>query len=414
MDHNPAMDAIVNDGSDLSADQIATLVAIERTGASLSMIAIALIAASYLVYPKLRTTPNTFLLFASIANVGASIASMIGYDGLLQGEESSLCQGQAFIFEWFMQAEPWWSCAMACNVFLVFFCNVDPAMFTRYIWAYCVVCFGGPLIPAIALISIKDRSRGPVFGDATTTDVDDSAEEFRPARTGCYGIAVTEVHVETDLSPCDDQGHLIQQSPTHVATVSSSAAHVIETTHTLHTMDSIARTSVSVAQRSNKSSFSQQITRLKETATSRLRRLDPVKMAYLRTSFIFGFTVLVTWIPSSVNRVYSIANDGHINFTLSAVSGTVLPLQGVMNALIYFTTSWNTVRNIFKREEETIFGQRGTQYCNRRPARARFGAALGGRSSNIGQEDRRQSMRLEEIEMQVRQPDSTRFDSGKR
>ncbi|KAM3479010.1 hypothetical protein MY8738_005688 [Beauveria namnaoensis] len=431
------MDAIVNDGSDLSADQIATLVAIERTGASLSMIAIALIAASYLVYPKLRTTPNTFLLFASIANVGASIASMIGYDGLLQGEESSLCQGQAFIFEWFMQADPWWSCAMACNVFLVFFCNVDPAMFTRYIWAYCVICFGGPLIPAIALISIKDRSRGPVFGDAThrnrlrgarfqsldksgrlssvqTTDVDDSAEEFRPARTGCYGIAVTEVHVETDLSPCDDQGHLIQQSPTHVATVSSSAAHVIETTHTLHTMDSIARTSVSAAQRSNKTSFSQQITRLKETATSRLRRLDPVKMAYLRTSFIFGFTVLVTWIPSSVNRVYSIANDGHINFTLSAVSGTVLPLQGVMNALIYFTTSWNTVRNIFKREEETIFGRRGTQYCTRRPARARFGAALGGGSSNIGQEDRRQSMRLEEIEMQVRQPDSTRFDSGKR
>ncbi|EJP69170.1 G-protein coupled receptor [Beauveria bassiana ARSEF 2860] len=285
MDHNPAMDAIVNDGSDLSADQIATLVAIERTGASLSMIAIALIAASYLVYPKLRTTPNTFLLFASIANVGASIASMIGYDGLLQGEESSLCQGQAFIFEWFMQADPWWSCAMACNVFLVFFCNVDPAMFTRYIWAYCVVCFGGPLIPAITLISINDRSRGPVFGDATTTDVDDSAEE----------------------------------SPTHVATVSSSAAHVIETTHTLHTMDSIARTSVSAAQRSNKTSFSQQITRLKETATSRLRRLDPVKMAYLRTSFIFGFTVLVTWIPSSVNRVYSIANDGHINFTLSAL-----------------------------------------------------------------------------------------------
>ncbi|KAM3436009.1 hypothetical protein NHJ13734_005286 [Beauveria thailandica] len=478
MDHKAAMDAIVNDGSDLSADQIATLVAIERTGASLSMIAIALIAASYLVYPKLRTTPNTFLLFASIANVGASIASMIGYDGLLQGEESSLCQGQAFIFEWFMQADPWWSCAMACNVFLVFFCNVDPAMFTRYIWAYCVVCFGGPLIPAITLISIKDRSRGPVFGDATlwcwigpnwslvrlyayyipiwiciflsiviyiavgyhvfqhrnrlrgarlqsldksgrlpsvqTTDVEDSAEEFCPTRTGCYGIAVTEVHVETDLSPCDDQGHLIQQSPTHVATVSSSATHVVETTHTLHTMDSIARTSVSTAPKPKKPSFSQQITRLKETATSRLRRLDPVKMAYLRTSFIFGFTVLVTWIPSSVNRLYSIANDGHINFPLSAVSGTVLPLQGVMNALIYFTTSWSTVGHIFKRQEETIFGPRGTQYCTRRPARARFGAAVGGRCSNIGQEHRRQSMRLEEIEMQVRQPDSIRFDSGKR
>ncbi|KAJ6780412.1 hypothetical protein PWT90_02299 [Aphanocladium album] len=161
------MDAIVHDGSDLTAEKIATLVAIERTGASMSMIAISMIALSYLVYPKLRTTPNTFLLFASIANAGASIASMIGYDGLMQGDESSLCQGQAFIFEWFMQADPWWSCAMACNVFLVFFCNVDPTTFPRYIWVYCLVCFGGPLIPAITLISIKDRSRGPVFGDAT-------------------------------------------------------------------------------------------------------------------------------------------------------------------------------------------------------------------------------------------------------
>lgn len=94
------MDAIVHDGSDLSAAKIATLVAIERTGASMSMIAILMIGLSYLVYPKLRTTPNTFLLFASIANAGASIASMIGYDGLMQGEESPLCQGQAFIFEW--------------------------------------------------------------------------------------------------------------------------------------------------------------------------------------------------------------------------------------------------------------------------------------------------------------------------
>lgn len=94
------MDVIVNDGSDLSAEQIATLVAIERTGASLSMVAISMIATSYLIYPKLRTTPNTFLLFASVANAGASIASMIGYDGLMQGQQSALCQGQAFIFEW--------------------------------------------------------------------------------------------------------------------------------------------------------------------------------------------------------------------------------------------------------------------------------------------------------------------------
>ncbi|ATY63429.1 family secretin [Cordyceps militaris] len=425
--HNPAMDAIVHDGSDLSADQIATLVAIERTGASLSMIAISMIALSYLVYPKLRTTPNTFLLFASIANAGASIASMIGYDGLLQGDDSSLCQGQAFIFEWFMQADPWWSCAMACNVFLVFFCNVNPATFPRYIWAYCLVCFGCPLIPAITLISIRDESHGPVFGDATLwcwigpnwslvrlyayyipiwvciflsiviyiavghhvfqhrnrlrgagqqsldkngrlpslqiTDVDDSVEEICPERIDCYGIAVTEVHVESDVSPCDDRGQLILQAPTHVATISTSAKNMVEMTQTMHAMEPVMRASVLAAPRCNKTSLSQHLGKLRKTATLRLRRLDPVKMAYLRTSFIFGFAVLVTWIPSSVNRLYSIANHGHINFQLSAVSGTVLPLQGVMNALIYFTTSWKTVSHIFNETAETIFSRKKTRAC---------------------------------------------------
>lgn len=70
----------------------------------------------------------------------------------------------------FMQSDPWWSFAMAFNVFLVFFCNVDPVYFRTYWWVYCIVCFGGPLIPAVVLISIHDDSRGPVFGDATVSE----------------------------------------------------------------------------------------------------------------------------------------------------------------------------------------------------------------------------------------------------
>lgn len=62
-------------------------------------------------------------------------------------------------------------------------------------------------------------------------------------------------------------------------------------------------------------------------------------MAYLRTSFIFAFAVLITWIPSSVNRLYSLANGGRVSFALSVANGCVLPLQGVWNAIIYLTTS---------------------------------------------------------------------------
>lgn len=83
---------------------------------------------------------------------------------------------------------------------------------------------------------------------------------------------------------------------------------------------------------------------LTATASMKLKRLDPVKMSYLRTSFIFALSVLITWIPSSVNRLYSLANQGQVSYSLSVASGCVLPLQGVWNAIIFFTTSWRSVQ----------------------------------------------------------------------
>lgn len=55
---------------------------------------------------------------------------------------------------------------MAFNVFLVFFNNANPAVFQERIWIYCIICFGGPLIPAIVLVSIHDDAKGPIFGNA--------------------------------------------------------------------------------------------------------------------------------------------------------------------------------------------------------------------------------------------------------
>jgi hypothetical protein len=88
-------------GQTLSSQEINVLITIERFGAGCSMVAIILLLLSFALFKKLRTTPNLFLVFASIANAGASVASMIGYDGLQAGESSNLCQAQAFIFEWY-------------------------------------------------------------------------------------------------------------------------------------------------------------------------------------------------------------------------------------------------------------------------------------------------------------------------
>jgi hypothetical protein len=96
MEYPPGWEEI----SSLSADQIDILIRIERVGASISMVAILLTITSFVSFKSMRTTPNLFILCACIANLGACIASMIGYDGLEEGPNSSLCQAQAFFFEW--------------------------------------------------------------------------------------------------------------------------------------------------------------------------------------------------------------------------------------------------------------------------------------------------------------------------
>jgi hypothetical protein len=82
-----------------SDDQIFYLVVLERTGGSLSLFSVCLIFVAYAMFERLRTVPNTFIVFASVANAAASIASIIAYNGVWEGQNSSLCQAQGFLFE---------------------------------------------------------------------------------------------------------------------------------------------------------------------------------------------------------------------------------------------------------------------------------------------------------------------------
>lgn len=84
---------------DLTQQERDTIEHIERLGASISLISVCLIFAAYGLFKRSRTVPNTFIFFASIANVGASIACLIGYAGILAGLDSALCQSQAFLLE---------------------------------------------------------------------------------------------------------------------------------------------------------------------------------------------------------------------------------------------------------------------------------------------------------------------------
>jgi len=83
----------------LTTTERETIQHVERFGASLSLVGVTLIFVTYALFKRLRTVPNTFILFASIANVGASVAALIGYDGIMAGDDAALCQIQAFLLE---------------------------------------------------------------------------------------------------------------------------------------------------------------------------------------------------------------------------------------------------------------------------------------------------------------------------
>lgn len=74
--------------------------------------------------------------------------------------------------------------------------------------------------------------------------------------------------------------------------------------------------------------------------------------SYAKVAGLFFIALLVTWIPSSANRVYSVVHKEQVCLILEYLSAFVLPLQGFWNAVIYAMTSlnacqeaWDGIRN---------------------------------------------------------------------
>ncbi|KAF3762689.1 hypothetical protein M406DRAFT_341858 [Cryphonectria parasitica EP155] len=364
----------------LDEDQINTLNAVERMGASLSLTGIILIFITFAIFKRLRTIPNTFIFFASIANIGACVACMIGYDGIVamnQDRSSPLCQAQGFIFEWFMQSDPWWSFAMAINVYMVFFMSCNPTTFRHYLWLYCIICYGLPAIPAFIFLFVR-MPKGLIYGDAVLWCW--IASQWNALRIYSYylpiwicsvlsaviyfAVGYHVFHQRNQLRnlSLSNQGKdamredsdLRDSAEKNLTSHSGSGYYGTVTTEVQVTSAAISPNSLPAYHRRSSNSNSSGVDKSKTNSSKnifrsvshgtrrfgqRLRHMDPVKLAYLRTSFVFAISILVTWTPSSINRVYTLIYPDRASYGLNIAAAVVLPLQGVWNAVIYFTTS---------------------------------------------------------------------------
>ena len=72
--------------------------------------------------------------------------------------------------------------------------------------------------------------------------------------------------------------------------------------------------------------------------------LDKITIAYCKCAGLFAITIIVTWAPSSANRIYGLNHPKKPSFALNVAAAAVLPLQGFWNSTIFFWTSWHLVK----------------------------------------------------------------------
>ncbi|KAJ5763122.1 CAMP receptor-like protein [Penicillium manginii] len=70
--------------------------------------------------------------------------------------------------------------------------------------------------------------------------------------------------------------------------------------------------------------------------------------AYTKYAMLFFVALLVTWVPSTLNRVYAFARPDEFSFGLNFASSFVLPLQGFWNSVIYVSISWPAFWGIWR------------------------------------------------------------------
>ena len=81
--------------------------------------------------------------------------------------------------------------------------------------------------------------------------------------------------------------------------------------------------------------------------------------AYTKVASLFFVSLLVTWVPSSINRVYSLIYPESISVPYAYAAGIVLSLMGFWNSVIYIATSRAACRTLFS----NLFRRFGGDSC---------------------------------------------------
>lgn len=353
----------------LSAAQIHDIIIAERVSSCLSLVGSAFVFITFAVSDKFRKPINRLVFFATFGNVITNIATLISTGGIEAGRSSPLCQFQALLIQWFMPADALWNLAMGCNVWLSFFKSYDATSLRKLELKYLIACYGAPFIPSFIYLFISTQARGKIYGSATLWCWVSLRWDFLRVAT-FYGpvwviILVTiaiYIHVGTIIFKW--RKHLLSlDKDTATGEANEFPATGIMKTSEVTVTTTEGEDPPAAMHINKKPSFLGSPDNRRPTAHSRAQRtsgrIDPNKAAlkYCKCAMLFFISLLVTWVPSTINRLYTIIRPTEVVFGLNLAAAIVLPLQGFWNALIYLTTSsfavkclWEDILDLYQRK----------------------------------------------------------------
>ncbi|KAI4175952.1 MAG: hypothetical protein LQ346_007966 [Caloplaca aetnensis] len=364
----------------------------ERAVSVFSIIGILFILFTFYFLKTFHKPINRLIFFASFGNLGMNIACLIAEEGIKHGAKSSLCTFQAFLIQMyghtlkfsheFLGVDAFWACCMAINVYLAFFYKYTARQLRTLDKWYLLGCYGASFVPALTLAFIDTRARGPVYGEAILWCWIDIKWDFLRIALlyGIVWIAVlfaTYIYIRAGMVIYRRRDQLkgflnpLNEHPFMTGTVTTSIDIVVEqlprsysspsssspTQPTVNYFDkdfddgntgelgelnpyTVTITAPPPAPSHKPTTHLRQITREEALLASS----NPGAWLYARVAFLFFVSMLIIWIPSSVNRVYALAHPTRINFPLNYVSALVLPAQGILNCIVYVVTSRTAVK----------------------------------------------------------------------
>ncbi|KAH7198939.1 uncharacterized protein B0J16DRAFT_410381 [Fusarium flagelliforme] len=375
----------------LTDSQLHALSVVERICSVFSLLGSVFIITTFMSSKAFHKPINRLVFYASFGNIFSNVGTLMArhYIGSI---ESAGCQFQAFLIQMFMPADAFWSLSMAINVYLTFYLKFDAQRLRKMEVPYLIGCYGVPFVPAFVYIFIKNKEGDRMYGNAMLwcwvssewdiwriitfygpvwlviaitlfiyiragntiyqkrRELDDFSSTDRDLTYGADNlgtIKTTEVSVTTEAMPADAI-RLQPMTPQEPGPSDPNSNGIYSVHISAHrNPGNIASEGIPIEQQQTRVSMAAPQQRSGGNATrKRNRDLNNASWQYTKCALLFFTAILVTWVPSSANRVYSVLHTNSTSVPLEFMSAFVLPLQGFWNALIYIVTSWSACKNL--------------------------------------------------------------------